>query len=62
MGVKRINTFHGKDRVGVKIIEDFYRELLGYDLLGELENNSGKENINTIKMWIAIKESRKGTA
>ena len=56
MGVKRINTFHGKDRVGVKIIEDFYRELLGYDLLGELENNSGKENINTIKMWIAIKE------
>lgn len=59
MGVDRIETFHGKDRCGVMIIEEFYKNVLGYNLVGMLANNqsgsaSGKENMETIKSWLAV--------
>lgn len=59
MGVDRIETFHGKDRCGVMIIEEFYKNILGYNLVGMLAHNqsgsaSGKENMETIKSWLAV--------
>lgn len=59
MGVERIETFHGRDRCGVMIIEDFYKNLLGFNLVGMLERNnsggvSGKESMETIKSWLAV--------
>ncbi|MDE7416365.1 MAG: DUF4125 family protein [Lachnospiraceae bacterium] len=59
MGVDRIETFHGRDRCGVMIIEDFYKNLLGFNLVGMLARNqeatvSGKETMDTIKSWLAV--------
>lgn len=59
MGIDRIETFHGKDRCGVMIIEDFYKNLLGSNLVGMLDHNSGggasgKESMETIKSWLAV--------
>lgn len=59
MGVDRIETFHGKDRCGVMIIEEFYKNVLGYNLVGMLVHNqigsaSGKETMETIKSWLAV--------
>lgn len=59
MGVDRIETFHGRDRCGVMVIEDFYKNLLGYNLVGLLDRNnggsvSGKESMETIKSWLAV--------
>ena len=61
MGVDRIETFHGKDRAGVLIIEEFYKNLLGFDLVGMLAHNnedtaSGKESLDTIKCWLSVQE------
>ena len=30
MGVERIETLHGKDRCGVMVIEDFYKNIAGH--------------------------------
>ncbi len=59
MGVDRIETFHGRDRCGVMVIEEFYKNLLGYNLVGMLDHNSGegasgKESMETIKSWLAV--------
>ncbi|MDE7321388.1 MAG: DUF4125 family protein [Lachnospiraceae bacterium] len=59
MGVDRIETFHGRDRSGVMLIEDFYKNILGNDLIGALMQNSGndlldKESLATIKSWLAV--------
>ena len=61
LGVDRIETFHGKDRSGVMIIEEFYKNLLGFDLVGMLAHNhedtaSGKESLDTIKCWLSVQE------
>ncbi|MEZ3471653.1 MAG: DUF4125 family protein [Lachnospiraceae bacterium] len=61
LGIDRIETFHGKDRSGVMIIEEFYKSLLGFDLAGMLAHNnedtaSGKENLDTIKCWLSVQE------
>jgi tetratricopeptide (TPR) repeat protein len=56
MGIKRIETFHGKDRAGVMIIEDFYKDTIGTDLIGMLIKNDSesfsKESIDSIKCWL----------
>ncbi|MDE6619873.1 MAG: DUF4125 family protein [Lachnospiraceae bacterium] len=59
MGIDRIETFHGRDRCGVMIIEDFYKNVLGLNLVGMLAHNqespvSGKESMETIKSWLAV--------
>ncbi len=66
MGVERIETLHGKDRCGVMVIEDFYKNILGFNLVGMLAHNqeamvpgkesavSGKESMDTIKSWLAV--------
>ena len=59
MGVDRIETFHGRDRSGVMVIEDFYKSTLGYDLIGAFLQSSGngtldKESLTTIKSWLAV--------
>ena len=59
MGVDRIETFHGRDRGGVMVIEEFYKNVLGYDLIGALLQSSGndqldKESLSTIKSWLAV--------
>ncbi len=59
MGIDRIETFHGKDRCGVMVIEDFYKNVLGSNLVGMLARNqaspvSGKESMETIKSWLAV--------
>ena len=61
LGIDRIETFHGKDRSGVMIIEEFYKSLLGFDLAGMLAHNnedtaSGKEDLDTIKCWLSVQE------
>lgn len=56
MGVKRIETFHGKDRAGVMMIEEFYKNTLGYDLIGELNACEEAESLNSIKYWLAIQD------
>ncbi len=59
MGVDRIETLHGRDRAGVMVIEDFYKNTLGTDLIGKLaENNEdlNGENFNTIKCWLATQD------
>lgn len=45
-GVDRIETFHGRDRAGVMIIEDFYHKLLGVDLL----------HTPSVQDWLAVEE------
>ena len=52
MGVKRIETFHGKDRAGVMVIEDFYRNTLGADLIGVLTGDS--KGLTQVKSWLAM--------
>lgn len=57
MGVDRVETFHGRDRAGVMIIEDFYKNTLGIDLIGTLlqaDEELGKENLDTIKCWLSV--------
>ena len=59
MGIDRIETFHGRDRCGVMIIEDFYKNILGFNLVGMLARNqeatvSGKESMDAIKSWLAV--------
>ena len=57
MGVDRVETFHGRDRAGVMIIEDFYKNTLGFDLIGTLlqaDENLDKENLDTIKCWLSV--------
>ena len=59
MGVDRIETLHGRDRAGVMVIEDFYKNTLGTYLIGKLaENNEdlNGENFNTIKCWLATQD------
>jgi len=63
MGVDRLETFHGKDRAGVMVIEDFYRNTLGANLIGILLKNSqsdtdkmDKETFESIKCWLTIHE------
>lgn len=52
MGIKRIETFHGKDRAGVMVIEDFYKNTLGVDLIEALTDEcKGPEQI---KRWLAV--------
>lgn len=55
-GVERTETFHGRDRAGVMIIEEFYKSLLGYDLIGEINACGGQESLNTIKYWLAVQD------
>lgn len=52
LGVKRIETFYGKDRAGVMVIEDFYKDVLGFDLLSAL-TGEGK-GLMPIKSWLAV--------
>lgn len=52
MSIKRIETFHGKDRAGVMVIEDFYKNTLGFDLIGALK--SGENGMAQIKSWLAV--------
>lgn len=52
MGIKRIETFHGKDRAGVMIIEDFYKNTLGVDLIGVLTGES--KGLAKVKGWLAV--------
>lgn len=59
MGVERMETAHGKDRAGVMVIEDFYKNVLGFDLIGTLLQNNTEgdleqENLATIKNWLAV--------
>ena len=39
-GVGRIETFHGRDRAGVMVIEDFYRGLIENDLINDTSVNN----------------------
>ena len=55
-GVQRTETFHGRDRAGVMVIEEFYKNLLGYDLIGEINACGGQESLNTIKCWLAVQD------
>ncbi len=54
MGYERNETFHGRDRAGVIIIEDFYKNILGFDLIGKLEQCDNGEDLNTVKCWLAV--------
>ena len=70
MGVDRVETFHGRDRCGVMVIEDFYKNILGFNLVGMLADLAvtgkdfavtgknlavtGKESMDTIKSWLAV--------
>lgn len=62
MGYTRNETVHGKDRSGVMVIEDFYKNILGFDLIGMLTQSEYKENINTIKCWLAVHDYALATA
>lgn len=55
-GIERTETFHGRDRAGVMVIEEFYKNLLGYDLIGEINACGGQESLNTIKYWLAVQD------
>lgn len=52
MGVKRIETFHGKDRAGVMVIEDFYKNTLGFDLIGALKGE--EKGLTQVKSWLTV--------
>ncbi len=61
MGIDRIETFHGKDRCGVMIIEEFYKNVLGINPVGifaqpEENHASGKEKMDAIKSWLAVQD------
>lgn len=46
MGVERIETFHGRERAGVFVIEDFYEKILGLQLW----------NASNPKVWLSVQE------
>lgn len=52
MGVQRVQTFHGRDRAGVMVIEDFYKNTLGFDLIGTLTRE--QKGLAPIKSWLAV--------
>lgn len=54
MSIKRIETFHGKDRAGVMVIEEFYKNTLGFDLIGALKG--GENGMPQIKSWLAVND------
>lgn len=54
LGVKRVETFHGRDRAGVMVIEDFYKNTLGFDLIGTLTQEKESKGLTTIKSWLAV--------
>lgn len=61
MGIDRIETFHGKDRCGVFIIEEFYKNVLGINPAGifaqpEGNSASGQEKMDAIKGWLAVQD------
>ena len=56
MGIKRIETFHGRDRSGVMVIEDFYKNTIGNDLINILKKNEFRESVDSIKAWLAAPE------
>jgi tetratricopeptide (TPR) repeat protein len=47
LGIKRIETFHGRDRAGVFIIEDFYRDTIGEDIVN---------NPDDINLWLSAND------
>ncbi len=53
MGIKRIETFHGRDRAGVMVIEDFYKNTIGLDLLGAIRQTSDSKDMTAVKGWLA---------
>lgn len=63
MGIDRIETYHGKDRAGVMIIEDFYKNVLGFDLIGALlQNNASSSTSNAKNMPIETKLDKENLA
>jgi tetratricopeptide (TPR) repeat protein len=46
LGIKRIETFHGRDRAGVFVIEDFYNATIGEDII----NNNAI--CNNDELWL----------
>lgn len=61
MEIDRIETVHGKDRCGVWIIEEFYRNVLGMNpaaIFAQPEENgaSGKEKMDAVKGWLAVQD------
>lgn len=51
MGIARTETAQGKDRAGVMVIEDFYKDIIGVDLIGALTKES--KALTTVKSWLA---------
>jgi tetratricopeptide (TPR) repeat protein len=47
LGIKRIETFHGRDRAGVFVIEDFYKDTIGEDIIN---------NPDDISLWLSAKD------
>jgi prefoldin subunit 5 len=43
LGIKRIETFHGRDRAGVFVIEDFYKDTIGEEIVN---------NPDDINLWL----------
>lgn len=61
MGIDRVETFHGKDRCGVMVIEEFYKNVLGINpeaIFGQQKKDSvsGKEKMDAIKSWLAVQD------
>lgn len=61
MEIDRIETVHGKDRCGVWIIEEFYRNVLGMNpaaIFAQPEENgaSGKKKMDAVKGWLAVQD------
>jgi tetratricopeptide (TPR) repeat protein len=46
-GIKRIETFHGRDRAGVFVIEDFYKNTIGEDIIN---------NPDDIELWLSAND------
>lgn len=46
LGIERIETFHGRDRAGVMVIEDFYKRLTG---IGDISDIS-------VTTWLEVQE------
>lgn len=46
MGITRVETFHGRDRAGVMVIEDFYQNVLGTELINDM----------SVTNWLATEE------
>lgn len=56
MGVKRRETFHGRDRAGVMVIEDFYKNVIENDLVRVLVQNDGNDTIDSLKLYLAAQD------